>query len=215
MMMSLAAMTLVLITANSIDLRDIVEKSLPEKLTAVEVELPKGVNIPDGAGITVIWQRLPRPGPGHVILEVAEAQRPARRVHARVRLAEMKSVVVAKRAIGAGAKIGSADLTIERRLADGTGGFEADVLIGLETQKAIAKGELLDRTNVALPAPLPRGTAVSVVFRSGPLEVATKGILDRSTRIGEEAVVRAQETHRIVKGRLVGPTTVLIEGDAR
>src|SRR6185503_10746688 len=94
----------------------------------------------------------------------------SRKAYARVHLAKVRSVVVARRPLLKGARVSAADVALESRgVADGDG--LAALPVGAKIIHDVPAGELVRDADVARPAPLARGAQVTVIVRRGGVSV--------------------------------------------
>jgi flagella basal body P-ring formation protein FlgA len=184
-----------------------VEASLPADLAVVDMELPRSLAKANG-DVSVNWTSPPRVGWVSVQMQVG-----SKKGYARVQLAKVRSVAVAKRPLLKGAKVGAGDVAIEARGVADHDGLET-LPVGAEIVRDVPAGELVREADVARPAPLARGTKVLVVVRRGGISVSTSGQLERPARPGDETQVRLA-AGRLLAGRLTDSATVVVEGEVR
>jgi flagella basal body P-ring formation protein FlgA len=188
-----------------------VEASLPADLAVVKLELPRALARATG-DVSVTWPSPPRLGWVSIQILVG-----SRKGYARVQLQKVRQVVVARRPLLKGGRIGAADLAVEPRgVAEGDGlETPPSALVGSEITRDVPAGELVRDADVARPAPLARGARVTVLVRRGNVTVSTSGQLERAARPGDETQVRLLAASRLLSGRLLDGATVLVEGDLR
>ena len=83
-------------------------------------------------------------------------------------------------------------------------------MVGATLTRDLAAGAAIGAQDIALPAPLPRGTDVSVDVRRNGLRIRGSGVLELAARFGEPATVRLAATKTVLHGMLVAPATVVI-----
>ena len=195
--------------------------ALPADLELVLVSLPsalEGIDAEPGE-VTLRWPRSPKAGRFTVPVAVrASAHRTGeRKGWATLVVARRVQVLVAARALAAGASIGDDDVRLDwRAVADGGGWrFAPSALVGASILTAVPAGAILDAAQVAAPAPLARGTEVAVVVSHGRVAVSTSGTLERAARLGEAANVRLASGRRVLSGHLIDARTFAVDGGAR
>ncbi len=87
----------------------------------------------------------------------------------------------------------------------------AEELNGLETQRAIAAGEVLKRHFFAAPPLIRRGDKIEICLRSGELLLSFSGQARSDGWQGEMILVEYPPTGRKMNGRVTGPGLVEIE----
>jgi len=182
---------------------DKVRALLPAHLGLVAVELP--ATAPHDGPVAIEWRGAPRAGRSSVLVSVA-----GRKLWARVTLAPLKDVAVARRPLPAGATVTPADVTVERRAAVGSA---PQLTVGATVKRDVAAGAAIAPADVELGPPEPRGQPLRIVARAGGVEVAVAGQLEQPARIGEPAVARLADGSRLVRGRLAGPGVFVVEND--
>ncbi|MFO1349956.1 MAG: flagellar basal body P-ring formation chaperone FlgA [Gammaproteobacteria bacterium] len=123
-------------------------------------------------------------------------------------------VVVAARTLARGAIIDDADLKTERRdLTTLAGGFESSTenIVGKQLRRPLQAGEVV-ATSALLTRPLiKRGEQVTILARSGAVEIKASGIAMRDAALGERLAVRNLASQRIVEGKVVADHRIEIE----
>ncbi|MBX3155916.1 MAG: flagella basal body P-ring formation protein FlgA [Deltaproteobacteria bacterium] len=198
--------------ADSIDaiVRARVQPHTPQHLGVARVHVPPQLEKFDGDPAKVAVE-LPRElRAGRASLKVTVAGQ--RSVWVPVSFAGLSDVYVAQRAIAAGQAITAADVALEQRALDGTAPAPGNVVGGIAA-KALAPGEAIGARDVTLPLPLARGTQVSVEIQRGTVRVRGTAILEFAARPGESATARLAQTHTLVKGTLVAPSTLVVGGN--
>lgn len=187
-----------------------VRAALPPELALVSLTVTGG-DKPAAADLAVVWHGAPRPGPGTVQLTAGSEKSWARIVIARV-----GEVVVAKRALAAKDTIRPGDLVRESRPSMGRELIlDPAYLDGAVVNHPVAAGATLATGDLILPPPVARGTAVSIIVAAGAARVTARGTLERPTRVGERASARLEGIPKLVEGELVDPATILISRGTR
>ena len=174
----------------------ITELHLTARLAALEVE---------PSMVAIEWPRPPRAGTSSVRVRWAGQQSRFVPVTVAVKVA----VAVATRDLVPGQMITAADIHLEER-ALASGLEPAPLAIGLTTTTAIAAGTVVAAGAVIRPAPIARGTAVTVLVRRRGLRVTAHGTLERAARPGEPALVRLAADRPPVTGTLTAANLVVI-----
>jgi flagella basal body P-ring formation protein FlgA len=190
-----------------------IDASLPSYLAIADLHLAArlaSLDV-DAATVNVAWPRAPRAGTASVQLTWGKHQ--SRFVP--VTLAAMIAVPVAVRTVAAGELIGPGDVVVEERP------IAASVVpaihpVGQTATADIAAGAVIDGRAVSRPAPIARGTAVTVEVRRGSVRITGRGVLERAARPGEDALVRVAPDRPAVRGTLIDAQTVVVGelGDA-
>jgi flagella basal body P-ring formation protein FlgA len=204
--LTMLAILLASATAAATPVEDVVAEKvrafLPASLGLVAVELP--ATAPAEGAVTIEWRGKPRPGRSSVLVSVA-----GRKLWARVTLAPMHEVAVARRPLAAGSTVAPSDVILERRPA----GSAPQVTVGQTVKRDVAAGAAIAAGDVELGPPEPRGQALRIVARAGAVEVAMAGQLEQPARIGAPAVARLADGSRLVRGRLAAPGIFVVEAD--
>lgn len=119
-------------------------------------------------------------------------------------------VAVARHAIALGDTVTAADIALEDRATDVDRPAAPDDLIGASAVRAIADGAVVTARDVALPPPVPRGTAVEVVVQRGAIKVRGTGTLELAARTGQPASVRLAGNRQVVHGTLLASHVVVV-----
>jgi flagella basal body P-ring formation protein FlgA len=82
-------------------------------------------------------------------------------------------------------------------------------VVSLRTTQALAAHQIVDRTAIAWPAPVARGTLVTAIIRHGAVTVSAPATLEQRSRLGQRAIARLGT--RIIKGRLSAPDQIEVE----
>jgi len=183
---------------------------LPPGLALVQVSVPSGTR-PATDGLAILWRGAPRAGAQSV-----QVQNGHDRLWARVVLAPVATVLVARRKLAIGDTIQPGDLAREERPVEGSRGMRIDprYLDGAKVARAMAPGAVLDGGDLVMPPPVPRGTPMRVVIEVGGARVTARGVLERAAHIGERSSVRLEGAGRLIDGEVVDPTTLRIAREA-
>ena len=184
-----------------------IEATLPPHLAIGELHLTPRLAALDvePAMVAIEWPRPPRAGTSNVRVRWAGTQ--TRFVP--VTVAVKATVAVAIRDLAPGESITATDIRLEDRpLAAGFA--PAPQAIGLTTTTAIAAGSIVAAGAVIRPAPIARGTAVTVEVRRRGLRVTAHGTLERAARPGEPALVRLAADRPPIGGTLTAGNRVVV-----
>jgi flagella basal body P-ring formation protein FlgA len=188
-------------------------RALPTGLALTDVSAPSSLAKRRGK-VQVAWKSAPRAGRVSVLVTVGEGAQSARGWVA-LELTEVRRVLVARRALSAGTRLGENDVRVEDRPAAAGAALELEpaAVVGASLSVDVPAGGALPAAKVSLPPPLARGTAVRVLVRRGAVTVAGRGVLERSARVGERAGARVEPSQRVLDGRLVDDHTLVVEGE--
>lgn len=158
---------------------------------------------------------LPRGGSlvGHVTVGVRCAAPKTWTLYVQATVRPMASVVVSGRALSRGVQLGAADVELqERDLSRLTGGYitELDRVIGMKLRRSVRAGLPLNESLLQAPLAIRRGERVSIVARSGELEVRMDGEATSDGAKGDVITVRNRSSKREVEGVVVAPGIVEI-----
>ena len=184
-----------------------IEATLPADLAITELHLTPRLAALDvePSMVAIEWPRPPRAGTSSVRVRWAGTQ--SRFVP--VTVAVRALVTVATHDLFPGQFITAADIRLEER-ALATGVEPAPLAIGLTTTTSIAAGTVVVAGAVIRPAPIARGTAVTVEVRRRGLRVTAHGTLERAARPGEPALVRLAADRPPITGTLTAANLVVI-----
>lgn len=212
-MKALIVIALLATTAAADPVPSAVEVAITEKLQAY---LPANVGVAQvfvpasfaGASPTNIIVEAPssplRPGRPSVKVTIKH-----KTLYVSVALAAMTDVAVVTHAVASGTVLRADDISIERRALVGAPAPAAQV-IGATLLKDVDAGTPLGAHDLALPAPTPRGTHVTVDIAHGTLHIKGQGTLELAARVGEPATVRLAFNQTVVKGTLIAPGAVVV-----
>jgi flagella basal body P-ring formation protein FlgA len=174
------------------------------------------VRLQKGTGVSVRWDRPPHPGKSWITVWLRPPGKTEdRAMLVRIDLAERQSVVVVRRTVAAGNPISADDLAPAFRAVDGALEVSPEAIAGAVARIELSPGHVVRAGDVELPPPVARGTMVTVRVQSPGVSVSASGRLEQTARPGEEVAVRVEATLRVLQGRLVGPSLVLVEGGPR
>jgi flagella basal body P-ring formation protein FlgA len=184
---------------------------LPGNLLIGEVSIPSTFVPEEGDTVRARWRRTPKEGNAFALVELMRNGAVQRRAFVRVELLAVHEVLVAQRDLSEGDVIAAGDLALEPRI--GTEGIAlAPVsLLGSSVIGDVEFGQLVSASNVELPAPIARGSAVKVVVRVGAARIESHGRLETTARPGERVRVRVRATRKVVQGLLINAKTVEME----
>jgi flagella basal body P-ring formation protein FlgA len=143
--------------------------------------------------------------------------RPSVRVTARghhmvwvpVTLTKLVDVAVLSHAAAAGSILTEDDFDVDRRAIVGIPAPLAQV-VGATLKVDLDAGTAIGAHDLALPAPLPRGTHVTIEIVRGNIHIKGSGVLELSARTGDPATVRIPFNQAIVHGIMVSPGAVVV-----
>ncbi len=190
-----------------------VDQALPPNLGVISVSLSGPRRRVRASAVSIRWNRAPRSG--RITLPVVvRTRRGERRRWARIELGDKVPVLVARRRLRAGSRVGATDLVSASRAVRRGKGWRipAQTLAGAKVLRDVPANTIVDDSHVQRPPPVARGTKVIVFVKRGRLQVSRRGTLQYAVRPGESAAVRLKGVNRIVRGRLVDHRTVLLEG---
>ena len=139
-------------------------------------------------------------------------------VAVRLRAGVERPVMVATRALRAGATLQPGDLREEVRVHWGTPTSDSLALpsTGWELRRAVRANEVVTPPAVAAPALVVAGEPVRFEWRSGDVEVSVTGIALNSARRGEQVRARLEERPARITGTVTAPgLATLGAGDRR
>jgi flagella basal body P-ring formation protein FlgA len=191
----------------------LVTQALPAQLALTDVSAPASLAKRRGP-VQVAWKSAPRAGRVSVLVTVGQGPTAARG-WVSLELAEVRRVLVARRALAAGARLAAGDVRLELRPVEAGAALELDpaAVAGARLAADVPAGAPLPAASVTLLPPLARGTALRVVVRRGQVSVTTSGVLERAARVGERAGARVAPSERVLEGRLVDDHTLVVEGE--
>ena len=192
-------------------LHELVEAELPAGWGVVDLRPPARLRVSSDSSLALELSGPIRAGKTSAVLLVSRGDRIVARHVFSVDLAPLRSVLVARRPLEKGETVRPGDLElVERPVLDGIE-LPAEIFTGVRVLRPLAAREVVARGALAQPPPVAGGTTVRVVVAVGSVEIATSGVLTRPTRLGDLALVRTER--KVLRGRLVGPTLFVVEGD--
>jgi flagella basal body P-ring formation protein FlgA len=200
------------ITSLEDDARAQIERSLPSSLHLQDLKVPAVLSSADLVNLS--FRSAPKAGRTSVQLIVKDQHGKERKTFAQITLVSRTLIAVAVRPLSAGDVLSASDVRFEEVLGDSAADNFAS-LLGCAVVRPISAGAQVRAEDVAQPAPLPRGTVLSIIAKSGGIEIAVQGKLERPARRGEVAVARADSSHRLVRGVLRDEHTLIAEGAAQ
>jgi flagella basal body P-ring formation protein FlgA len=144
---------------------------------------------------------------GSFVAEVTGADEVKRR---RVRAGVRREVAVAARDLPRGVTLAAGDIALRDTLV-WRPGEDPSVEAGWVTARRIRAGATLARPAVAPPAAVVAGRPVTLVWRSGELEVTTRAVAAGTAAVGARVAVRTESGRRLW-GVAVSPDRVRIGG---
>ncbi len=89
--------------------------------------------------------------------------------------------------------------------------FDPDEVIGKKLKRGLRMGRPLDRAAVEFPPMIKRGDLVTIILKSGKLEMTALGEARQNGLEGETIRVKNKNSNRTILGRVVAPGTVVVE----
>lgn len=166
---------------------------LPQCRVALQAFLPSGAK---DVGNTAVGVRCPDPG---------------WTVYQRATVHVYDQVLVARHFLRRNSTLSANDLKAERReLSALPGGYETDAaqLIGKQLRQALMAGMVISPRNVKIPSAVRQGDTITLVVRSGGMEVTSSGIALGEAGIGQRVRVRNTASQRVIEGVVVGERRV-------
>lgn len=189
------------------------EPDLPGDLLIGEVSVPATFVPEEDDEVRAKWRREPQEGNAFALVEIVRNGVVQRRAFVRVVLVAVHEVLVAQRELAEGDVISEGDIALEPRIGDAGIALAPVSLIGSTVLKKVEFGQLIDGTNLELPPPVARGSAVTVVVHVGAARIESHGTLEATARPGEQVRVRVRATRKVVQGVLISPKTVEMESE--
>jgi len=189
------------------------EPDLPGDLLIGEVSVPATFVPEEDDEVRAKWRRDPQEGNAFALVEIVRNGVVQRRAFVRVVLVAVHEVLVAQRELAEGDVISEGDIALEPRIGDEGIALAPVSLIGSTVLKKVEFGQMIDATNLELPPPVARGSAVIVIIRVGAARIESHGTLEATARPGEQVRVRVRATRKVVEGVLVNAKTVEMESE--
>jgi flagella basal body P-ring formation protein FlgA len=180
------------------------------------VEVPGVVRIPAGAYTTRVTAPAGAPLVGRTRLQVdfVVDDRPEKTLWVGVEIGVWGDVVVPKRSVAHGETLAADDLAVDRRdLAQVPRGALRSVgeASGQVARVPLAAFAPIRRDQLANPAAVKRGDAVLLVATHGALRLSVPGEVLQDAAVGEQVRVVNRTTRKDLIGRVVDPSTVVVE----
>jgi flagella basal body P-ring formation protein FlgA len=188
------------------------EPDLPANLLIGEVSVPATFVPEDGDEVRAKWRRSPKEGNAFALVELMRNDKVQRRAFVRVKLLAVHEVLVAQKELSEGDVIGEGDIALEPRIGGEGIALLPASLVGSTVLEDVEFGQQINATNLELPAPVARGSAVKVVISVGSARIESHGRLEVTARPGERVRVRVRATRKVVQGVLLDAKTVQMEG---
>lgn len=201
---------MILIASPSEAIAEQIAASLPPELGLVSVVLPRALENAKPP-FAIAWKSAPKAGTVTLQLHAQD-----RKGWITAKLGRVSDVAVAANDLAPGDTITEDDLILERRAVPKSASQLArEFLVGRVVAQPVKKGEPIAKQQLVGSAPVARGSEVTILVRSGDVEVAAAGRLERPAEIGARAVVRMHGANKPKTGVLVDRDTVLIEENKR
>lgn len=199
--------------AQRAQVQEALQATMPGDLVVTELSIIGRKQWSPKAQLTVSWERGLSPGRRRATLLVKDGSE-FFKAWAAVRIAQLRPVLAASRALSAGAQIAPGDVEVRSLAVSSRGSLELspEALIGQSVLRDVDVGVALDSKDVTLPSPTPRGTEVVVISRFGGAQVRATGTLLKATRLGEQSKVRVPMSTHPLLGRLVSAHVFELEG---
>jgi len=189
------------------------EPDLPRDLLIGEVSVPATFVPGEDDEVRAKWRRTPTEGNAFALVELVRGDVVQRRAFVRVQLVAVHEVLVAQRELAEGDVVTAQDIALEPRIGKDGIALAPVSLVGSSVLADIELGQLIDARNLELPPPVARGSSVKVVIRIGGARIESHGRLEDTARPGERVRVRVKATRKVVRGLLLDPKTVEMEGE--
>lgn len=141
-----------------------------------------------------------------------EAPRPWA-IYVPARVSVFRSLPVSSRSLSRGHRITPADVVMEvRDTAELRQGFisQAETPVGQELRRPLAAGEAFRMGILVEPLVVSRGDHVQLSADAGAIAVVTRGTALDNGRLGEQILVRNNQSERVVKALITGPGEVKV-----
>lgn len=140
----------------------------------------------------------------NIIAEVPDAAAVSFQVKGNVD--EWKELPVAARPLRKGDVIGADDITMARLNVQSLPkdvASDEENLIGLETEREIAVGEVFRRNKLVLPPVVEKGATVMLVYNKGALTATATGVALAAAGTGETVKIKNASSKKVVNGTVV------------
>jgi len=131
-----------------------------------------------------------------------------------VTIREQREVVIAARALPAGAQLGPDDVALaEMWVGDANAQHLTDLqaAIGKQLQRPVAAGAALPVNGLRSPRAIRRGAAITLALARGPIAVKVAGVALQDGAIGERIQARNNASRRIVEGIVGADGTIQVQ----
>jgi flagella basal body P-ring formation protein FlgA len=184
---------------------------VPAPLGISKVSIPKAPLVSPESELSFSYKATLKEG--WVSVQVALPSK--KKVWAKVELTKKQEVLVTTRAIAKGEELSAADVKlVELPIREGVAlSLLPEALVGSTASQALPAGGVLTEKDVTLAPAIARGTEVRVIVKAGAITISTKGLLEKSARLGELTSVRLADGSRLVKGTLRTANTVVVQGE--
>ena len=132
---------------------------------------------------------------------------------AKLTIAQMISVVIAKENIKRGEIITKDKITLERKIISRSLrdiAVDLEDVLGKEAKKYIKKGEIIKLCYLKMPYMIKKGEKVDLIYSSDSLFVKTIGLAKKSGYKGEIIPVINIDSKKIIYGKVIKPGVVLV-----
>lgn len=89
--------------------------------------------------------------------------------------------------------------------------FKVEEVIGRRALRGIASGEAIRKSDIDMPPVVEKGKVVNMIFSSGGFTARATGIALQDGREGEKIELKNDRSHKVVKGKILNPSEVMIE----
>jgi len=144
--------------------------------------------------------------------------KPSRTVSVAAEVLLAKEVVVARRPINQGQVINGRDVKLEERRFsrfDGIGLTDLSAAIGLQSQRFLKAGDMLQPRSLRAEPLVHRGQYVKILIRGNGVEIRTTGKSQQAGALGDVIAVRRDGTRRqqdLIEAVVTGPGLVTYRG---
>jgi len=201
------------------EIRTVLERRLAEQLGANDglrsVELSGPVRIPLGGYELRVASNgfVGRGEHRRCDLEVLQEGATVATVPVRVEIVSYGKVVVARRALARGTRVGADDVAIEDRELDGSAAeYYADLseVVGKEVRAAVAASSPIPVPALSKPIVVKRGDIVNVVAETSALRLSVVGEALESGALGAQIRVRNRQSKQELSAQVVAGDTVVV-----
>lgn len=181
-----------------------IDASLPKDLGTAQVFVPKALEhvAPDAIRVEPVAQ----PRAGRLSVKVIAKHQT---YWVPVAITKLVDVATLVHAVAAGTVLTEDDVEVSHRAFAGIPAPLAQV-IGATVTEDLEAGTALGAHDLALQAPLPRGTRVSIELVRGNVHVTGSGVLELAARPGDPVTVRLAFNQTVVHGTMRAPGVVVV-----